>query len=174
MRKKWIFALITLIVILIATYVYLDREIIALKTGRQLPIVWQYPYSDEIPIQLTEGNQTLSNPDVNLTPFYYLPETKQVHFGLWYKKWKYRGEDIAFAVFQISLEKENGDITTQDAFAKMPRGVLDVFHYRHIPIDLANEDSIKMTISLIEQQGRDRVPIETATMTIPIQLVESE
>ena len=172
MRKKWILSLLTLVMILIATYVYLDREIIAMKLGRQLPIAWKYPYSDETPIQLTEGNQTLSNPDVNLTPFYYLPETKQVHFGLWYKKWKYRGEDIAFAVFKVSFEKENGDITTQDAFVKTPRGVLDVFHYRHVPIDLTDQDEITMTISLIEQHGRDRVPIETATMTIPIQLVE--
>lgn len=87
MKRKLIISLFSVIIILIGIYWYADRELIALRTGSTLPLQWDTPYNnDEQPIQLTEQNQDLKNPNIHLTELYYLPNSKKLQFGLWYSK----------------------------------------------------------------------------------------
>lgn len=162
-----------LIIIIIASCLYIDRELISLKSGDTLPIQWTKPYeNNEEPIQITDSNQELSNPDVHITPLYYLPQSKEIHFGLWFKKWSYQADKIPERVFQTTFKNESGKQFDSELVTRVTSGLFDEFHYRSISVDLTNQNSIEMTISLIEEDGNQVTPIES--ITLPISLDEKK
>lgn len=119
MKRKLIISLFSVIVILVGIYWYADRELIALKTGSTLPLQWDTPYNnDEQPIQLTEQNQDLKNPNIHLTELYYLPTSKKLQFGLWYSKRDYQPDKSK--KFQIEFSKLQFMIKMLNCLKKIP------------------------------------------------------
>ena len=175
MKRKLIISLFSVIVILVGIYWYADRELIALKTGSTLPLQWDTPYNnDEEPIQLTEQNQDLKNPNIHLTELYYLPISKKLQFGLWYSKRDYQpdqSEKIPDRIFQVMIRDKNGNLFEEDTVVKTD-GLFDEFQLRSIFIDLDNQDSIEITISLIEQDGTTITPIESASINVPLDKIK--
>ncbi|MDR6723625.1 hypothetical protein J2W91_002087 [Paenibacillus amylolyticus] len=174
MKHKILISIISVVIILTGIYLYKDREIIALKTGTTPPLQWDDPYeNDEEPIQLTAQNQTLSNPDVHLTEFYYLPKSKKLQFGLWYRKKNYQPNqtaNIPDRIFQVTIQDTQGQIFNDDTVVKT-EGIWDEFQRRSISIDLdhlENQGTIEVTVSLIAQDGTTITPLESASFKVTI------
>ncbi|MCG7376769.1 hypothetical protein MH215_07170 [Paenibacillus sp. ACRSA] len=174
MKHKIFIAIISVVIILTGIYLYKDREIIALKTGTTPPLQWDDPYeNDEEPIQLTAQNQTLSNPDVHLTEVYYLPQSKKLQFGLWYRKKNYQPNqtaNIPDRIFQVTIQDTQGQIFNDDTVMKT-EGIFDEFQRRSISIDLdhlENQGTIEVTVSLIAQDGTTITPLESASFKVTI------
>lgn len=161
MKRKLIISLFSVIIILIGIYWYADRELIALRTGSTLPLQWDTPYNnDEQPIQLTE--------------LYYLPTSKKLQFGLWYSKRDYQpnqSKKIPDRIFQVTIHDKNGELFEEDTLVKT-EGLFDEFQLRSLSIDLDNQDSIEITISLIEQDGTIITPIESASINVPLDKIK--
>lgn len=172
-KKKLVISIVVLIIIVITSYLYLDRELISLKSGDTLPIQWANPYEKkEEPIQITKSNQKLSNPDVHITPLYYLPQSKEIHFGLWYKKWSYQSDKIPARVFQTTFKDEEGKVFDRETVTKVTSGLFDEFHYRSVSVELSNQNSVEMTISLIEEEGDTVTPIESTSLMISLDQIK--
>ncbi|KQY83277.1 hypothetical protein ASD24_13440 [Paenibacillus sp. Root52] len=174
MKHKILISIISVVIILTGIYLYKDREIIALKTGTTPPLQWDDPYENkEEPIQLTAQNQTLSNPDVHLTEVYYLPKSKKLQFGLWYRKKDYQPNqtaNIPDRIFQVTIQDTQGQIFNDDTVVKT-EGIWDEFQRRSISIDLdhlENQGTIEVTVSLIAQDGTTITPLESASFKVTI------
>ncbi|WP_054955367.1 hypothetical protein [Paenibacillus dakarensis] len=168
-KKKLIISTLVLLIIIIASYLYSNRELNSLKSGEILPIQWSNPYkNNEKPIQITDHNQKLSNPNVHITPVYYLPQSKEIHFGLWFNKWSYRSDQIPDRVFQTTIKDENGKQSENELVTRVTSGWFEEFHYRSIPVDLTNQNTVEMTISLIKENGKQVIPKESSTITLSL------
>lgn len=55
---------------------------------------------------------------------------------------------------------------------KVKCGLFDEFHYRAVSVDLSNQKSIEMTISLIKEEGNELTSIETSRLTVPLDLLK--
>ncbi|NMO98251.1 hypothetical protein [Paenibacillus lemnae] len=129
-----------------------------------MQIQWTNPYGgNEEPIQITDRNQNLTNPDVHITPLYYLPQSQEIHYGLWFKKWAYQSDKIPDRVFQTTIKDENGRRFDNELVTRVTNVVFDEFHYRSLPVDLTNQNTIELTISLIEENGNQITPIKSTT-----------
>ncbi|WP_408894416.1 hypothetical protein [Paenibacillus taichungensis] len=175
MKRNVIILLLSVIIILVGIYWYADRELISLKTESTLPLQWEDPYNNhEEPIQLTDQNQTLSDSKVHLTKLYYLPNSKKLQFGLWYSKREYQpnpSKKIPDRIFQVTIRDKNGQLYDQDTIVKA-EGLFDEFQRRSISIDLDNQESIELTISLIEQNGTTVTPMESTTINVPLDKIK--
>ncbi|NGZ77692.1 hypothetical protein [Saccharibacillus alkalitolerans] len=170
MKRKAVTSILIAIFALAGLYLYADRSVIALKTGMTLPLQWDNPYRKEEAIRLTQHNQGFSAPTVKITPLYYLPESKKLQFGLWYSKRKYHpalSPKIPDRIFQVSVRGKNGRIFDNDNVIETS-GVFDEFQRRSIAIDLSDQDSIEITISLIEQDGTLITPIKSSSFNVQL------
>lgn len=174
LRKRLLISSLAVVVVLAGIYLYADREILSLKTGRTLPLHWENPYEDpyrnEEPTQLTKDSQTLSTPNIHLTPLYYLPVSKKLQFGLWYNKKEYqpdRSKKIPDRIFHITVLSEDGQSFDHDT-VMTTEGLFDEFQHRSIDVDLSNQDSIEITISLIEQDGTVLTPIQSTSFNVQL------
>lgn len=174
MKYKILMAILSVIVILTGLYLYTDKDIIALKLGTTPPLQWDDPYeNDEEPIQLTTDNQTLSNPNVHLTEVYYLPKSKKLQFGLWYRKKDFPANqtaNIPDRIFQVTIQDTQGQIFNDDTVMKT-EGIFDEFQRRSISIDLddlENQGTLEVTVSLIAQDGTIITPLESASFKVTI------
>ncbi|MCQ4086362.1 hypothetical protein [Saccharibacillus sp. JS10] len=119
-------------------------------------------------IQLTEDHQTLSNPDVKITPVYYLTRSKKVQFGLSYNKQKYHTDpikQIPDQIFHVIIKTPDGKLFETNTFTKTT-GVFDEFQRRSIDVDLDHQKSITVTVSLVKKDGETLTPIESASFDV--------
>lgn len=174
MNKRRVIVLILVMILSIGlAYLYFDREVIKLKRGGALPVLWSSREQfEEDPIKLTTHNEGFANPNVTITPIYYMPESHELHLGLWFKKWRYNDEYIPDRVFDVSFVDEKGQVYNQESVARQS-ALFDEFHFRRIEgVDLSKVKSLELVITLIEQEGRQVTPIESKKMKVPLEKIQ--
>ncbi|MCM3747317.1 hypothetical protein M3223_08110 [Paenibacillus pasadenensis] len=158
-NKKRIGIFASIFIILCCIYVYIDWDIIKLKNGYTQPMIITYDQYDETPIPIKVPKHKLKNLNISITDLYYYPESQEIQYGLWYKKWYYRGKEVPWRVFDVSFVSDSGQVSNISGVATKD-GLIDVFQIRaNQKITLKQSKSLKMIITSVKQEGKTVTPI---------------
>ncbi|SDS46368.1 hypothetical protein SAMN05444162_1528 [Paenibacillaceae bacterium GAS479] len=160
------------ILALFAIYVYMDWEMIKLKSGLTEPTFISYEQYGEKQIKIPVPQRSFEQVNVTISDLYYMPKSHQITLALWFPRWAHRGDDIPNRIFDIKFEDSQGRVYENSWYAQTKEGVLDVAYYRATDdIDLTGVTKLKMTITSVKQVDDTVTPLKSEEIMIDIPAV---
>ncbi|SDT21919.1 hypothetical protein SAMN05444162_3448 [Paenibacillaceae bacterium GAS479] len=167
-NRKRIGIFASMVIILCFIYIYADWDMIKLKNGYARPLIITGDQYNEKPIPIKVPKHKFKKLNISITDLYYYPESQEIHYGLWYKKWSHRGDQIPWHVFDVSFVVDSGKVFSGDYVAKRD-GLIDAFQIRaNREVTLQKTKTLKMIITSVKQEGKTITPIVKEEINIEL------